>query len=132
MPRNMSVAFTEQQVRDRAKTVTRRRGWWEDKNGRRLLKPGDRLSLVRKAMGLKPGEEIVRIAEVEVVSVERESLLRIYQNEPYGIEEMKREGFPGLGPLDFINTYFVEAQGMSPYAVITRIEWKYLDERQPS
>ena len=35
MSRLMSVAFTEQAVRDRTKTVTRRKGWWEDKNGRR-------------------------------------------------------------------------------------------------
>lgn len=38
MPRLMSVAFTEQAVRDRTKTVTRRKGWT-------FLKPGDRLTL---------------------------------------------------------------------------------------
>lgn len=121
MPRLMSVAFTEQQVRDRTKTVTRRKGWT-------FLKPGDRLTLCRKVMGRKPGEPLVRIAEVEVVSVEREKLCRIYQNEHYGVGEMILEGFRGLDPATFIKRYFVEAQGMSPLADVTRIEWRYLDE----
>lgn len=30
MPRLMSVAYTEDAVRERRKTVTRRKGWWED------------------------------------------------------------------------------------------------------
>ena len=55
MPRLMSVAFTEDAVRARRKTVTRRKGWWEDKRGRRILQPGDRLTLCRKVMGRKPG-----------------------------------------------------------------------------
>ena len=55
MSRLMSVSMTEQAVVDRAKTVTRRKGWWTDKHGRRLLRPGDRLTLVRKAMGRKLG-----------------------------------------------------------------------------
>lgn len=127
MPRLMSVAFTEQQVRDRTKTVTRRKNWWEDKNGRRLVLPGDRLSLVRKAMGRKPGEPIVTVAEVEVVSVEREELSVLTMSPAYGDAEMAREGFPGLDPVVFIQRYFVDAQGMDPLATVTRIEWRYLD-----
>jgi hypothetical protein len=34
MSRLMSVAFTEQAVVERRKTVTRRKGWWKDKPGR--------------------------------------------------------------------------------------------------
>lgn len=41
MSRLMSVSLTEQAVRDRTKTVTRRLGW-------RFLKPGDTLTLCRK------------------------------------------------------------------------------------
>lgn len=130
MPRLMSVAYTEQAVRDRSKTVTRRRGWWENKNGRRLLKPGDRLTLVRKAMGRKPGEPIITVAEVEVVSVEREELSVLTMCPAYGAAEMTREGFPGLDPVDFIQRYFVDAQGMDPLATVTRIEWRYLDEQE--
>jgi hypothetical protein len=39
MSRLMSVAFTEQAVVERRKTVTRRKGWCSDKRGRRLLVP---------------------------------------------------------------------------------------------
>ena len=60
MPRLMSVAMTEQAVVDRIKTVTRRKGWWLAKNGRNRVKVGDRLTPVRKAMGRKPGEPLVR------------------------------------------------------------------------
>ena len=63
----MSVAFTEQAVIERRKTVTRRKGWL-------FVKPGDRLTLCRKVMGRKPGEPLVRIAEVEVVDVRREAI----------------------------------------------------------
>ena len=49
MPRLMSVAMTEQAVRDRTKTVTRRKGWL-------MLAPGDRLTLCAKVQGRKPAE----------------------------------------------------------------------------
>ncbi len=126
MPRLMSVAFTEQAVRDRRKTVTRRRGW-------AFLKPGDKLTLCRKVMGRRKGEPLVRIAEVEVVSVGRQplDLLAPPVGDPaYGAEEMAREGFPGMDPREFIRKYFVEAQGMDPAATVTRIEWKYLPEHR--
>lgn len=132
MSRLMSVSFTEQAVVERRKTVTRRKGWWTDKAGRRLLQPGDRLTLCRKVMGRKPGEPLVRICEVEVVSVRRESLRMLFTSvfglpvSPYGIEEVAREGFPGMDPAAFVQLFFVEAQGMSPDAEITRIEWRYL------
>ena len=75
MARLMSVAFTEAAVRNRTKTVTRRKGWT-------FLKPGDRLTLCRKVMGRKKGEPLERICDVEIVSVRRESLntLRDYGN----------------------------------------------------
>lgn len=113
MPRLMSVAFTEQQVRDRTKTVTRRRGWT-------FLKPGDRLTLCRKVMGRRPGEPLERIGDVEVVDVRREVLADITP------EEVAAEGFPGMEPREFVRRFFVEAQGLDPQALVTRIEWRYL------
>ena len=128
MARLMSVAFTEQAVRERRKTVTRRIGWWEDKRGRRILQPGDRLTLCRKVMGRKPGEPLDRICDVEVVSVRREPLLALGMDQTYAAHEMEREGFPGMGPAEFIERYFVP-QGLSPAMDdITRIEWRYLDK----
>lgn len=122
MPRLMSVAFTEQAVRDRAKTVTRRKGWV-------FLKPGDRLTLCRKVMGRKPGEPLVRLAEVEVVSVRREPLCAIAGNAAdLGAAELALEGFPGMDAMEFMHRFFIEAQGIGVMDQVTRIEWKYLDD----
>lgn len=121
MPRLMSVAFTEQAVVERRKTVTRRKGWT-------FLKPGDRLTLVRKAMGRKPDEPLVRLAEVEVLDVHRELLLDIA-----AAGELTAEGFPDLealnaeGCAEFVRRYF-RPQGLDFHSFVTRIEWRYLDE----
>lgn len=113
MPRLMSVAYTEHAVRRRTKTVTRRKGW-------AFLRPGDRITLCRKVMGRKPGEPLVRIADVEIVDVRREPLRAITA------EDVALEGFPELSPAAFIDRFFVQAQGIAPDAVVTRIEWRYL------
>lgn len=141
----MSVAYTEQQVRDRIKDVTRRANWWEDRNGRRLVLPGQRLTLARKVMGRKKGEPIVRVAEVEVVDVRREPLSwltdpdipAMYQGpdgQPrwttYGVSEVAREGFPDMDPAEFIRRYFTEAQGIPADATVTRIEWRYVEPHE--
>jgi hypothetical protein len=79
--RMMSFALTERQLMDGSKTVTRRTGWQN-------LKPGTRLLAVRKAMGLKPGEKVVVLCEVDVVSVRRERLDAITP------ADVAAEGFP--------------------------------------
>ena len=116
MPRLMSVSLTEQAVRERRKTVTRRLGW-------KFLKPGDRLTLCRKVMGRKPGEELVRLAEVEVVSVRREELWDIRD------EDVTAEGFPDWDRHRFVG-FFCDAIKCWPDAEVTRIEWRYLDEQE--
>ena len=139
MSRLMSVAMTTDAVIERRKTVTRRKGWWTDKNGRRLLKPGDTLTLCRKVQGRKPGEPIERLAEVEVVSVTRESLELLYgiagpdtavsfrgTVRRWAEGEVEREGFPGMDPTAFVETYFLAAQGLAPDDEVTRIEWRYV------
>lgn len=117
MPRLMSVALTETAVVNRAKTVTRRLGW-------RFLKPGDRLTLVRKAMGRKRTdgivEPLVRLAEVEVVSVRREELQQVPDT------DLAKEGFPGWDAFDWI-AWFCDEMHCTPQTVLTRIEWRYLD-----
>lgn len=131
MSRLMSVAFTEAQVVAREKTVTRRKGWWLDKNGRRLLLPGDHLTLCRKVMGRKPGEPLVKLAEVEVLDVRREMLCAV--GGPHSImpsgsvvwTELVAEGFPDLEPSEFIRRYFVP-QGLGAGSDVTRIEWRYV------
>ena len=49
----LMVPLTEQQVRERRKTVIRRLGWKD-------LRTGEQLMLCRKWMSLRPGERIVR------------------------------------------------------------------------
>lgn len=116
MPRLMSVSLTEAQVRDRTKTVTRRVGWL-------MLKPGDRLTLCRKVMGRKPGEPLVRIAGVEVVTVRREPLNAITP------ADVAAEGFPQMTPAEFTAFFCGSHKGCAPATEVTRIEWRYLPER---
>ena len=120
MARLMSVALTEAAVVERRKTVTRRAGWWIDKRGRRLLVPGDRVTLCRKVMGRKAGEPLVRLAEVEVVDVRRELLQDITR------EDVAREGFPDWTREQFLD-FFCDHMGGTGLQPVTRIEWRYLD-----
>jgi hypothetical protein len=123
----MSVALTEQAVRDRRKTVTRRAGWsW--------LTPGTDLELCRKVMGRRRPDGTVdpleRIALVRVVDVRQEPLSAITE------EDVLREGFTpdelafygsqaASLPEKFIR-FFVEHMGGTPDQTVTRIEWRYL------
>ncbi|WP_344429110.1 hypothetical protein [Amycolatopsis minnesotensis] len=109
----MSVAYTEASVHARVKTVTRRKGWL-------FLRPGERITLCRKVMGRKPGEPLVRITDVDVVDVRREPLAAITD------DEVALEGFPGMSRDEFIQHFFVTAQGIQPDDLITRIEWTYV------
>lgn len=120
MSKLLSVSLTEEAVAERRKTVTRRLGWWEDKNHRRLLAPGDRLTLCRKVMGRAPGEPIVRITDVEVTRVTRQPLWdEVYPG------DAAREGFPDWSWDQFV-TFFCHEMGCTRDTVVTRIEWGYL------
>jgi hypothetical protein len=116
----MSVAMTADAVIERRKTVTRRKGWWLDKNGRRLLHVGDTLTLCRKVQGRKPGEPIERLAEVEVIDIRREALGNVTW------AEVAREGFPGMTPGAFMRQFFIDPQGIHAADPVTRIEWRYI------
>lgn len=112
----MSVALTEDAVRERRKTVTRRLGW-------ATLKPGTHLTLCRKVMGRRRPDgsvgPLVRIAEVEVVDVRREPLDAITQ------DDVEREGFRSASPQWFVD-FFCEAMRCTPATEVTRIEWRYI------
>lgn len=108
---NISCSHTIAQVRARSKTVTRRLGWAG-------LQPGTLLRVVEKAMGLKPGEKIVPLAVVRVVSVRRERLIDMTD------EDCAREGFPQMDRLEFIR-FFARAFKCDPRKTVTRIQWKY-------
>jgi hypothetical protein len=121
--RNMSFALTEPQILDGTKTVTRRLGWlW--------LKRGDLVCPVRKGMGLKPGESIVRLRPpLRIEDVSREVLRTMLDDLDYGFNEVRREGFehsplyctPSTWVEFFCNTH----RGATPETVVTRIEFSY-------
>ena len=106
--------LTTEQIQNRTKTVTRRNGWEK-------LKAGDHLRGVRKAMGLKKGQRQELLAIVEVVSVTREPLSAITQ------EDVIREGFHDMTPAGFVDMFCDSHGGVVPSSVITRIEFRYVD-----
>lgn len=119
MTRRMSCSMTVDAVLDQSKTVTRRHvETWKD------LKPGDRLTLIEKGMGLKKGEKQRVLASVEVVAVDVEQIG--YVNMP---GECAREGFPDKTPAEFI-AMWLESHGykdVDDWSVpCRRIVWEYL------
>jgi hypothetical protein len=70
-------------------------------------------------MGRKPGEPLVRLAEVEITSVRREALRAITD------EDVTREGFGYSGRTWFV-AFFCEHMKCKPDITVTRIEWRYL------
>lgn len=110
--KNISFAATIPQIIAQTKDVTRRIAW-------NNVRPGDRLRGVKKSMGLKRGERIEVIAEIEVVSVRREPLNRVTR------QEVTREGFPNMTVSQFID-FFCRAMKCTPSAVLTRIEFRYV------
>lgn len=114
MARNMSFMLTMQQVLAGTKDVTRRVGW-------RNLKPGDHLHAVEKGMGLKRGQKVVRLRRIEVTSVRHERLDAITP------DDVVREGFPEMTPLEFIELFCRTHQGCTPATIVNRIEFKYLE-----
>lgn len=117
--RNMSFMLTEQQIRDRTKTVTRRDGWEN-------VEPGTLLQAVRKGMGLKRGQKIEPLAIIRVKSVRRERLSDIAIPH-YGAIEVRREGFPDMKPWDFVRMFCESHKDCKPTSIITRIEFEYVD-----
>lgn len=139
MSRLMSVSYTTAQVRAGTKTETRRLGWWEDKNGRRLVNVGDTLTFCEKVMGRKKGEPLVRIRDGVVTGVHRERLCDI-TDEGVRAEGLTKDdadfeewisdspnpaeiGWPT--PVAWV-TWFCEAMGCRPDTEVTVITWEYL------
>lgn len=117
MTRRMSCAMTVDAVLDRSKTVTRRHvDTWKD------LKPGDRLTLIEKGMGLKKGERQRVLAEVEITDVRVEDILDI------DAADCAREGFPDMTPIGFVSFWLLSHRldYRDGYQPCRRIEWRYL------
>lgn len=110
--RRISFALTTRQFLNGTKDVTRRLGW-------RNLRVGDHLMAVRKTQGLKRGEHQECLGEIIVVSVRREPLRCITQ------EDCGREGFPEMTPYLF-KEMFCKAMHCTYDTEITRIEFRRL------
>jgi hypothetical protein len=107
----MSFSITLDAFARGTKDITRRLGW---KN----LKPGDHLMAVEKAQGLKKGEKVKRIGEIEIISC-REEELRCIEYSYHRADsdfmfgdgrtdlrtEMSREGFPNQTPAEFVKMF---------------------------
>lgn len=119
MPRNISFALTTEQITNRTKTVTRRKGW-------KFLKAGDVLNACVKCMGLKPGEQIERLGKIRVVDARRESLDEMIRDPKYGDQEASLEGFPEMTGAEFV-AMFCEHMGGDVDQEVTRIEFEYVD-----
>ena len=124
MPRNISFAITTDQIRNHAKTVTRRAGW-------ERLKIGEILNGCVKCMGLKPGEKIERLCQIRVIDVRRELLRRLTDDLDYGFRETTLEGFPDghpkHWPSEFVEMFCGSHGGVTPDSTITLIEFEYVD-----
>lgn len=116
MPRHMSFAATIPQIRNRSKTITRRRGW-------RKLEPGTEIWAVEKGQGLKKGEKVNRIALLEIVDVRVEALWRVHAR--FG--ETAKEGFPEMLPSEFVE-FYCQMNGGTQDQLVTRIEFRYSEQ----
>ena len=110
--------LTTDQIRDKTKTVTRRKGWTS-------LTPGTVLNACVKCMGLKPGEKIERICQIRVTDVRREKLsaMNILR---YGDKEARLEGFPEFSGSEFVRM-FCDHMGGDRHQMVTRIEFEYVE-----
>lgn len=112
MPRNISFSMTTPQFLDGSKDVTRRMGWMN-------LRDGDVLCAVKKSMGLRKGEKMQRLGLIRVVSMRREPLGIITQ------DDVVREGFPDWTPEQFIE-FFCIGHKCRPSSIVTRIEFEHI------
>lgn len=111
----MSFFLTTPQFIDGSKDVTRRLGWWNTKEG-------DKVMAVKKSQGRKPGEKIQYLGPI-ILFPKREPLQAMLDDAAYGQSEVIREGFPHFTPAQFVEMlcdfYKVKAE-----TVFNRIEFK--------
>lgn len=109
--RRISFFLTKRQLLDGSKDLTRRDGWLH-------ARAGDKLLAVSKCQGLKPGEKADIYGVIELVSVRRERLDAITQ------EDVVREGFPEMTPAEFVEFYCKANPGTKADSEVARIEFR--------
>lgn len=113
--RLMSFIMTEKQLLSGEKDVTRRLGWG-------YLKVGALVCAVQKVQGLKKGEKVKRLAILRILTIRREKLNEITQ------DDCRREGFPNLTPTEFV-LMFSRAMNCREWDYVNRIEFKIVTTR---
>jgi len=110
MARLMSFALTETPLMTGAKDVTRRLGF-------RDAKVDEWFQAVRKAMGLRKGEQVTRLCMVQMRAVSFEPLEAITP------DEVRREGFPEMTPPEFVSMFCAahRAKRCRPDTEVTRL-----------
>jgi hypothetical protein len=119
--RNISFSLTSPQFLQGRKDVTRRLGWL-------YLKTGDILMACEKCMGRRPGEPLVRLGPLEVLSVRREPLSDLLKDPAYGREECRREGFPEMSPEEFVAFFCRTHPPCTRDTPVTRIEFRRIQK----
>ena len=112
MPRNMSFMLTTEQIRNRTKTVTRRLGWWN-------IKDGEIINACVKCQGLKKGEKIEHICLIRIIGHRPEPLWLIDE------EDLAREGFSHLSTWEFIDM-FCKHNKCEMITRVNRIQFEYV------
>ncbi len=113
MPRSMSFMLTTRQILAETKTETRRLGWSD-------LQPGELFWAVEKCMGLKKGSKHNVLKLLRCRKNIREEL------ESIDASAVRREGFPGMTPADFVDM-FCKHNGCDPTALVSVISFGYCD-----
>lgn len=109
----MSFFLTQDQIRNKTKTVTRRLGW-------DFLKPGDIVNAVEKAQGLKKGEKIKVICRIRILSIMKQPLYWVIDT------DVKAEGFPEMTPGEFIEM-FCKYNKCKNTVRVNRIHFEYVE-----
>ena len=117
--RQMSFALTTEQMLARTKTVTRRTGW-------RDLRQGTLLQAVEKSQGLRKGQRVRKLGVIRVVSVFRERLSELVGTD-YGDAAAVREGFPDHTGEQFVEMFCNSHNGCCADTIVTRIEFEHVD-----
>ena len=120
--RRMSFVLTQEQIKNKTKTVTRRLGWAH-------AKPGMEVLAVSKCQGLKPGEKAEIFGVIRFLDVRMEKLSLMLSDcaaGGYGDIEAAKEGFPELGGSGFMDM-FGKHMKCDPFKTyVRRIEFEYV------
>lgn len=111
---NISFALTQDQIRLRIKTHTRRLGWEN-------LKVGQLLQAAEKCQGLGKGGKIKIICTIRVTEVRRERLGDI------SLGDVIREGFLHWTQFEFVAFFCRTHKKVTPDTIVTVIVFEYVD-----